>query len=186
MERRKLLPEGGVFRKAEHRIVCFPEERARILEYFREVLARKYEGLIIKGCFDAYFTNESRTHWKKLKRGFTASRDASIAKVDMDLVVMGANRGQGSKNTRSFTSYLLGTPYQGKILPVSNVGSGLTADMLEVVAAHVEQQNLAVATAPEEYALGNVRADVYYKPAMVFEVQAQELIHSPLYNLGRG
>jgi ATP-dependent DNA ligase len=31
MERRKLLPEGGVFRKAEHRIVCFPEERAKIL-----------------------------------------------------------------------------------------------------------------------------------------------------------
>jgi ATP-dependent DNA ligase len=55
----------------------------------------------------------------------------------MDLVVMGANRGQGSKNSRFFTSYLLGTPYQGKILPVSNVGSGITAEMLQVVSKHV-------------------------------------------------
>lgn len=39
---------------------------------------------------------------------------------------MGANRGQGNKNSKSFTSYLLGTKYQGKIVPISNVGSGLT------------------------------------------------------------
>jgi ATP-dependent DNA ligase len=142
LERRKLIPSDGVFRLAESRIVHFPEERAKIFEYFREVLERKYEGLIIKGCQDPYYTNDSRSHWKKLKRGFASNRDARISKVELDLIVMGANRGQGSKNSRHFTSYLLGASYQGKILPVSNVGSGLTEEMMAVIAKYVEEQGL--------------------------------------------
>jgi ATP-dependent DNA ligase len=104
-----LIPEIDIFKPAEHRIIHFPEERAKIFEFFREALERKYEGLIIKGSNDLYFTNESRSHWKKLKRGFANNRDSKISKIELDLIVMGANRGQGSKNSKSFTSYLLGT-----------------------------------------------------------------------------
>ena len=39
---------------------------------------------------------------------------------------MGANRGNGYKNSKDFTSFLMGTPYKGKIVPVSQVGSGFT------------------------------------------------------------
>lgn len=150
------------------------------------MLGRHYEGLILKGCQDFYFTNESRSHWKKLKRGFAANRDARISKIELDLVVMGANRGQGAKNSRHFTSYLLGTPHDGKILPVSNVGSGLTEEMMALIAKHVEEQGLRSEQVPAEYALGSVKADVYYRPFLVFEVHAQELTVSPLYRLGEG
>jgi hypothetical protein len=39
---------------------------------------------------------------------------------------MGATRGLGFKNRNIFTSFLMGTPYNGKIVPISNVGSGFT------------------------------------------------------------
>jgi hypothetical protein len=39
---------------------------------------------------------------------------------------MGANKGLGFKNHHSYTSFLVGAPYQGKIIPISNVGSGMT------------------------------------------------------------
>jgi hypothetical protein len=55
---------------------------------------------------------------------------------------MGANRGQGSKNYKSFTSYLLGTKYLGKIIPISNVGSGLTEEMIGIISKHVDESNL--------------------------------------------
>jgi DNA ligase 1 len=150
------------------------------------VLERKYEGLIIKGCSDPYFTNESRSHWKKLKRGFASSRDARISKIELDLVVMGANRGQGSRNSKAFTSYLLGTVFNGKIIPLSNVGSGLTEEMIGLITQHVSDHCLRADHVPEEYELGGAKADVYFKPALVFEVHAQELTVSPLYKLGAG
>lgn len=99
---------------------------------------------------------------------------------------MGANRGQGSKNSKTFTSYLLGTPYKGKILPISNVGSGLTEHMIALITQHVADKNLSLTQPPPEYELGAVRADVYFKPELVFEVNAQELTVSPLYKLGAG
>ena len=38
---------------------------------------------------------------------------------------MGANRGNGFKNGHKFTSFLMGTPYKGKIMPISQVGNGI-------------------------------------------------------------
>lgn len=53
--------------------------------------------------------------------------------MELDLVVMGANRGSGFKNQKTFNSYLMGTPYNGRIIPISNVGSGFTIEELEEI-----------------------------------------------------
>lgn len=126
VERRKFIPDIPIFKPSECRIVHFPQERAKIFDFFKEALERKYEGLIIKGTKDKYYTNDSRTHWKKLKRGFTNNRDTRISKIQLDLIVMGANKGKGSNNTKLFTSFLLGAKYQNKIIPISAVGTGFT------------------------------------------------------------
>lgn len=89
-------------------------------------MERKYEGIILKGAKDLYYTNDSRVHWKKLKRGFINTRDPNISKVELDLVLMGANRGKAFKNNNIFTSFLMGTPHNNKIVPISNVGTGFT------------------------------------------------------------
>ncbi len=45
--------------------------------------------------------------------------------MDLDLIVMGADFGKG-KNKNVYSSFLLGTKYNGKIHPISKVGSGFT------------------------------------------------------------
>lgn len=64
---------------------------------------------------------------------------------------MGANRGQGSKNSKNFASYLLGTPFNGKIIPISNVGSGLTEEMIALITQHVTEAGLLAEKVPAEY-----------------------------------
>jgi ATP-dependent DNA ligase len=82
---------------------------------------------MIKGARDKYYTNDSRIYWKKIKRGFMSSKkDPNISQVQLDLVVMGANRGTGTNNRQVYASFLLGTQYNGNIIPISFVGSGFT------------------------------------------------------------
>ena len=75
------------------------------------MLLRKYEGLILKGLNDKYYTNESRIYWRKLKRGFINTKDPNIAKLELDLIVMGANNSQKIKNKKQYGSFLVGTYY---------------------------------------------------------------------------
>ena len=55
---------------------------------------------------------------------------------------MGANRGSGFKNSQIYVSFLLGTPYKGKIVPISQVGSGFTDLNFIEIAEIVEQNDL--------------------------------------------
>jgi DNA ligase-1 len=45
--------------------------------------------------------------------------------IDLDLVVMGADFGQGKK-TNVLSSFLLGTQLNGKYIPIAKVGSGFS------------------------------------------------------------
>ena len=69
-----------------------------------------------------------------MKRGFDSNRDPNIAKVDLDLIIMGANRGKGFKNKSESNSFLMGTYYKGKIVPISNVSSGITKEIIDEIA----------------------------------------------------
>ena len=40
------------------------------------------------------------------------------------MVVMGANRGKSIRNSMVLTSFLVGVPYKGTIVPICNVGTG--------------------------------------------------------------
>ena len=57
-----------------------------------------------------------------------------MSKVELDLIVMGANRGSRFKNQKLYNSFLMGTKYKGKIVPLSNVGSGFNSELLEEIA----------------------------------------------------
>jgi ATP-dependent DNA ligase len=57
IERRAFIPKTDILKPAEFRVIHFPEERAKIFEFFKNAIERKYEGLIIKGQNDFYFTN---------------------------------------------------------------------------------------------------------------------------------
>lgn len=98
---------------------------------------------------------------------------------------MGANRGKTIRNSTTFTSFLLGVPYQGKIVPLSQVGTGLPDQLMEQLNHYIEESGLIENSIPVDYDLGRLRSDVYFRPEMIFEVHAQELTRSPLYHLGK-
>jgi len=60
----------------------------------------------------------------------SSKKDPNISQIQLDLVVMGAKRGIGINNRHIFASFLLGTRYKDKIMPISFVGSGFTTEML--------------------------------------------------------
>lgn len=57
LERRKFIPNIEIISPVEYKMINFPQERAKIFDFFKEVLSRKYEGIIIKGANDFYYTN---------------------------------------------------------------------------------------------------------------------------------
>lgn len=118
--------------------------------------------MILKGANDLYYTTQTRGHWKKLKKGFINTRDPNMSKIELDLVLMGASKGMGFKNKDSYTSFLMGTPYNGKIIPLSNVGSGFTIDMLTELNEIVQAKKLLTTEVPNAYDLKGIRADIYF------------------------
>lgn len=50
-------------------------------------------------------------------------------KIDLDLVVMGADFGAGKKS-KVFAGFLMGTYHEGNLHPVSRLGSGFTNEEL--------------------------------------------------------
>ncbi len=99
------------------------------MQYFHLITKRKYEGLILKGPQDHYYTNGTRIHWGKLKKGFRQKKEDK-GQIDLDLILMGADYGRGKK-AKFFSSFLMGVNYGGKIIPISRVGTGFTDDELE-------------------------------------------------------
>ena len=91
----------------------------------------------------------------------------------MDLVVVGANRGQGNNNKKLFTSFLLATPHNGKFIPISHVGSGFTDEMLEILNSSIYKMNIITEYPDPSIELSTIKLDAYFKPELVFEVHAQ-------------
>lgn len=97
-----------------------------MLEFFMEIINRKYEGIIIKGENDFYYTNQSRIHWGKLKKGCKL-KDQDTQQIDLDLVLMAVEYGQG-KRSDVFGSFLMGIYHEGEYYAISKVGSGFTEE----------------------------------------------------------
>ncbi len=70
IERKHLVIENRMVKKGQFEIFNYPEEKKILMDYFHSVVKRKYEGLILKGPYDLYYTNGTRIHWGKLKKGF--------------------------------------------------------------------------------------------------------------------
>jgi ATP-dependent DNA ligase len=114
----------------------------------------------------------------------SSRKDPNISQIQLDLVVMGAKRGVGVNNRDRFASFLLGTPYQGRIVPISFVGSGFTAEMLNIITEYIKDRRLEVETIPVEYDMWRTTVDTCFRPDMVFEVHAQEFTVSSMHKLG--
>ena len=105
----------------------------KLKAYFTEIVAQKYEGLILKAAGSNYNLLGSRVHWAKMKKGtrfFEKNNEVKSSVIDLDLIVMGADFGKGKK-ANIFSSFLVGVKEGDKIYPISKVGSGFKDEDLE-------------------------------------------------------
>ena len=68
-ERRSKIPITESIKLSECKEFSYPKEKSELLNYFLKAIEEKNEGLIIKGSSDFYYTNGTRRHWGKLKKG---------------------------------------------------------------------------------------------------------------------
>ncbi|GIW12093.1 MAG: putative DNA ligase [Dehalococcoidia bacterium] len=170
------LPSSPRWALAAARPVASPEE---LTAFFTEAVQAGAEGLVCKAWEGPYTAGERSTLWIKYK-GPTAGRLADT----LDLVIVGAWWGRGRRGGR-YGSVLLAVynAQEDRFETISRLGAGFRDEDLQqrlpALLDPLRRQD------PPPRVLAALQPDVWFEPAIVCEVQAQELTRSPLHTAGR-
>jgi DNA ligase-1 len=128
-----------------------------------------------------YEPSKRSTHWLKLKKDYLEGVGDTF-----DVVPIGAWHGRG-KRTGVYGAYLLAVydPDSESYQTISKLGTGFSEEDLQSLAAGLQPH---VRPGPRPYYVwGETLApDVWFDPAVVWEVKAADLSISPVHMAGRG
>jgi DNA ligase-1 len=152
-----------------------------IESFFHQAIADGCEGLIVKSTDQGsiYQAGARSWRWIKLKRSYQSRLAEPV-----DLVVVGALMGRG-KRTGTYGA-IIAAAYnkdRDRFPTVCKVGSGWTDKDLEQLPKKLEPHRLTEKH-PGVEAL--MEADVWFKPEVVIEVNADEITLSPAHPCGMG
>jgi len=181
-QRRRFLEELLKKGKGENlvlnkqRVVDKPED---FDDFFKEVVEEGLEGLVAKKLEATYQAGARNFVWIKYKAGMKSELADTI-----DCVVIGYYRGKGKRNQFGIGAFLVGVPdKKGRILTVSKVGTGLTDVQWREMNKRGEK--LETAKMPKEYRIAkNLRPDVWCRPQLVVEIEADTITRSPIHTAG--
>ena len=166
LERRKhfqkiLKPIKGKFQLASH---IMTEDVKKLEKFYREALAAKQEGLMLKVPSSHYVFGRHVGTMYKIKPTMES----------LDLAIIGATWGEGAR-VNWLTSYILGCkdPNTGKLLECGMMSTGLSEDEY-----HALTQKL------KPLIINEKGMTVYVKPKIIVEVGYQEIQKSPNYSSG--
>ncbi|MFN8534905.1 MAG: ATP-dependent DNA ligase [Dehalococcoidia bacterium] len=152
--------------------------RAQLEVFFDEAIGAGTEGVMCKAPASPYEAGRRGFAWIKYKGpGGGALTDT------LDLVVVGAWWGRG-RRAGAYGSLLVATfnPDDDCFETISRLGAGLTDrhlfDLLPALLNPLRRDS------PPARLESRLRPDVWFDPAIVFEVQAQELTRSPMHTCG--
>jgi len=120
-------------------------------------------------------------HWLKLKKDYLEDGSADT----FDLVPIGAYWGNG-KRTGSFGGFLLAcyNSDRERYETMCVCGRGFTDEEMEKYNVYFREN--ALPQCPSNYFVGNVGANLWLKPTVVWEVKGSDLQLSPIYTAGIG
>jgi DNA ligase-1 len=158
-ERRKRL-ESVVRQYLAPQVVSGDEKV--ITKTYEDALAAGHEGIMIKVLSSSYTPGQRGKNWIKIKPAVDT----------LDLAVIGAEWGEG-KRAHIFGSFLLACQDAGKLVPLSRVATGFSDEQL------AEVYDLL-----KETVVRKEGKEVFFDPALIFEVGYSELQASTNYEAG--
>ncbi|XP_063676800.1 DNA ligase 1-like [Bolinopsis microptera] len=174
----KEVPGQFIFATAKD---CNDTEEIQI--FLEESIKGQCEGLMVKTLdVDATYEIAKRSHnWLKVKKDYLEGCGDSL-----DLVVIGAFNGKG-KRSGSYGGYLLACydPDSEQYQAICKIGTGFTDEDLAghhaALAQHIVTQAKPYYSFPESSA-----PDVWFEPALVWEVKCADMTISPIYTAAVG
>lgn len=170
--------QSGSLFLTEQRVVTKPKA---FDEFFKDVVGEGLEGLMAKKVDVAYQAGARNFVWIKYKTGMQAELADTV-----DCIVMGYYRGKGKRTQFGIGAFLVGIPDgKGKIVSVSKIGTGLSDEQWREMRRKCQASNVKCQKKPEEYVVNkNLYADVWCKPELVVEIEADTITKSPLHTAG--
>jgi DNA ligase-1 len=143
---------------------------------FRDALEHGGEGLIVKstGANSIYRAGARSWLWVKLKESYQAQAIGPV-----DLVVVGAFWGRG-RRAKTYGALLAAVRDEesGEFRTVCKVGTGFSDEELEKLP---ERFNSLILPQKDSLVDSKMKADVWFRPALVFQVVGDEITRSPVH-----
>jgi DNA ligase-1 len=152
-----------------------PEELRR---YHDEQIEKGLEGIVVKK-WEAFYDPGRRGYtWVKFKQE-KGKKGGGLADT-LDCVVMGYYRGRGKRAEFGIGAFLVGIREGDQILTISKIGTGLTDEQWQEL--KVKSEKFKVKSEPKEYLVDkNLTPDVWCTPAIVVEIEADNITKSPIH-----
>jgi DNA ligase-1 len=151
---------------------------AKILEEkFNQYLAQGLEGVVVKKLEAPYQAGARGFHWVKLKRAMKGELADTV-----DCLVMGYYVGRGKRSDFGIGAILVGV-YDEKsqsFKTVAKIGTGFSDDEWRQIKKMIDE--IKINQKPKEYDVAKeLIPDVWAKPKIVIEIQADEITKSPIH-----
>jgi len=192
-ERRKRLEKILKKSKGEEKGIVLTEQKvvkkaSDFDKFFKKVVKEGLEGLMAKKLEAPYQAGARNFTWVKYKAGMKSELADTV-----DCVVMGYYGGKGKRSSFGIGAFLVGAVSdksgksgkveKGDFLTVSKIGTGLTDEQWKEMFKRCE--GLKVAEKPKEYVVDkNLYPDVWCRPKLVVEIEADTITKSPIHTAG--
>jgi DNA ligase-1 len=151
---------------------------SQIEDFFEEAIASGAEGIMIKDAISTYQAGVRGWNWIKFKKDYKQELADTF-----DLVVVGALYGAG-KRAGTYGSLLLASydPKTNKYYTFTKVGAGFTDKDLEELPKKLNKFKL---TEKHKLVETEMKADVWFEPKLVMEVEGAEITISPIHTVSK-
>lgn len=187
-KRRKAL-EGLIANKNDKKKIflspqILTDSPKELKKYHQEQINQGLEGVVVKKWRSPYDVGKRGFTWVKFKQ--EKGKAGGGLSDTIDGVVMGYYRGRGRRAKFGIGAFLLGVKkaWDGELfLTVSKVGTGLTDDQWRKMRSLCDQ--VATTSKPKNYVVDkNLFPDVWCRPKIVVEIEADNVTVSPLHSAG--
>ena len=163
---------------------------AVIRKFLKQQIDNGLEGIVVKRSDAAYIPGRTQFSWVKLKWEGEAKTGGLLDTVDC--VVMGTYAGKGKRVGFGVGAFLVGilsslsdlnNLTDLKYLTISKIGTGLTDEQWRELRVKSKEQKAK--SKPKEYDVPKeLTPDIWLKPELVAEIQADNITNSPLHTAG--